>query len=190
MYLCVPSAETWIDASMMNDAARPYCAIALAVLSSRPGALPVQEEQEDEHRHRQPAPPAEEEAEAEERGALVVVVGQFGDERGARDLVERDEGPDHDRDDDEVGEQLRLREPGRRRSTGSSTRPRPDRRGVHQRMAAPPARVQVVREVADHRVGERVDDQRDDDAERRPTSPAGRAPGCSRAAGDSRSRCP
>ena len=128
----------------------------------------LQEHAIGEDGHRETAPPAEEEAIAQDRRALVVVVGQLRDERGAGYLVQRDEEPHQHRHDDEVREEPAVREPGGRVPQQPVHHRDGQRRRIHERVAASPARVQVVGGEADHRIDHRVADQRQHDAEADP----------------------
>ena len=115
--------------------------------------------------HREAAPPPEEETIAQDRRALVVLVGQLRHERRARDLVDRDEDPHEHGHDEEVGEQRFVREPDGRVPEEPVCDGRGHGRGVQKRVATSPGRVQVIREIADHGVEDRIDQQRQHDAE-------------------------
>ena len=112
--------------------------------------------------HGQPAPPGEEVAVAEHLGPLVIVRGQLGGERGGGNLIEGDEGADHHRHHQQIDKQARLGELGRVPQQAIGDRHR-NGRGVHERVPTAPARAPVVRNLADQRVGNGVEDHGDHD---------------------------
>ena len=111
--------------------------------------------------HGEAAVPAEEVAEAEHRGPLVVVVGELRHHRGVGNLVEGDQGPDHDCAAEQVDEQALLSEPAGRVPEERVADHQRQGREVHEGVSASPFRVPVVGDVADQRIGDRVEDQRD-----------------------------
>ena len=127
----------------------------------------MQEHRESQRRHAQAPHPAEEEAEADEAGPLVIAGGELGHERRTRDLVEGDEDAHQDRGDQQIAEQQGLAEAaGRREQQQIGQRDR-DRRAIHERVPPSPGRAQPVRQIANGRVHEAVDDQRDHDGQSR-----------------------
>ena len=115
-----------------------------------------------QHRRGQAAQPAEQQAVAHECGPLVVRGREFGQHRPARHRIERHRHPDPDGEGAQPEKETGLPELGRTEQEQQADRHR-QRRCVHERMSAAPARAEVVGHRTDERIGHRVDAQRDED---------------------------
>ena len=106
-----------------------------------------------------PADIAEEETVTGNRGALVIIGGQLGRERGTGNFVECDEGPDSRGQHDEIDEETRALETFRRHPQEEEGQRGRNGRQIHQRVAAPPFGAQIVGNLPHDRIGEGIDDQ-------------------------------
>ena len=115
-----------------------------------------------QHRRGQAAQPAEQQAVAHQRGPFVVIGRQFRQHRPARHRVERHRHPHPDGEGAQPEKEAGLPQRGRMEQQQQADGHR-QRRRVHERMSATPARAEVVGHRADERIGHRVDAQGNED---------------------------
>ena len=115
-----------------------------------------------QHRRGQAAQPAEQQAVAHQCGPFVVIGRQFGQHRTARHRVERHRHPYPDRKGAQPEKEASLPQSGRVEQQQQADGHR-QRRRIHERMAAAPARAEVVGHRADERIGHRVEAQGNED---------------------------
>ena len=123
-----------------------------------------QEHEIGKHRHDQAAPPGKEVAEAHELGALVIVLGEFSDERRRGNVVEGHRRANQDCHYRQIDDKRILREVRRRPEEVIPDAHR-HRGQIHERMPSPPARSEIVRKVAYGRIRYRVEKQCDEQRE-------------------------
>ena len=132
-------------------------------LAHRMGGVRLEEDRQRQEVHGQPAHPTEQEAVAQQLGALVIFRGEFGGEGRGWDFEGADEAADQDRRRHQIGEQRALAPPlwrSPQQQVGERDR---HGGGVHEGVPPTPFRPRVVRQLADDRIDEGVDDQRDHD---------------------------
>ena len=120
-----------------------------------------QQEPEQQDLDRQAAEPGEEIAKRHQRGARVIVLREFSREGCAGHFVEGEGEAHEDRGGEEPEEEIISGNAGWRvpcEEVGDGNR---DQRGVHEGVAAAVFCAQVVGPVADDRIGDRVDNQGD-----------------------------
>ena len=118
-----------------------------------------QEDNIAEEQHCQSAGPAEQIAVAHDHGALVIISGQLGNQRGRRDLAAGHQHPYHDRDDQQIGEDPAA-QARRRRPQQDPCKAQRDRRNIEPGQALAPFCIGPVAEMADDRVRKGIDKQR------------------------------
>ncbi len=121
-------------------------------------------DRERQRQHQQPAGPSEHKAPARQRRALVIIAGQAGHDRQRRNFVTGYRGAHQE------GEQQQIAVEPARRGGGWVPQHHPRRRhrqdrGVHPRVALAPAAVRLVAPIADQRIDDRVEQQRDEQDE-------------------------
>ena len=119
------------------------------------------EQEPDEVVRGEAAEPAEEIAIRQQRAALDVVARQFRSQRRTRCFVARDRDANHHRQQQQVHEELEVGEP-----VGGIPQKKVHERNRHcgcvqERMPAPPARTPAIGHVADERIEDGVEDERD-----------------------------
>ena len=118
-----------------------------------------------EEQHRQSAGPAEQIAVAHDHGALVIIAGQFRDQRGRGHLAAGHQHPHHDRDHQQIGEDpaAQTRRGCPQQDPGKAQR---NRRDIEPGQALAPFCIGPVAEMADDRVGKGIDEQSQHQCER------------------------
>ncbi len=110
--------------------------------------------------NQQAAHPPENISKGYKRRPLIVVIGQFSHQGAARHIVECKGHPHRDRYREQVREQLISLQTGRRVPDKVVSDADGNNRGIHERMSPPKLGAQIIRPIADNRIGKPIDNHR------------------------------
>ena len=121
-----------------------------------------QKDAEHQHAHQVATGPAEVKPPGLQLCAFIIILRQFGHQRGTGRFIKGDECTDHDGQQQQVPEHLAVAESGwvPQKKVADSHR---KRSSIHERVSSAPARAPVIGQIAHHRVADGIDDECDED---------------------------